>query len=173
MSIMKTMDVLTNRYDNLRQGANLNETILTQDNVNVNDFGKVFTRGVDGQIYAQPLIVSNVNLPRTGRRSIVIVATTRNMAYAFFFFSSRRRHTRWRTNLDNDAATPVPRTDYGPTYQDFTSEIGVSSTPVIDREGRIIYLTAKSKRIVKNKPHFRYQLYALDLLTGKAKLRSP
>ena len=173
MSIMKTIDVLTNRYDNFRQGANLNETILTQDNVNVNDFGKVFTRGVDGQIYAQPLIVSNVNFPRVGRHSIVIVATTRNMVYAFDSENPAAWHPIWRTNLDNGGATPVPRTDYGPEYQDFTSEIGISSTPVIDKKARTIYLTAKSKLTVKNRPHFRYQLYALDLLTGKAKLRSP
>ena len=32
-------------------------------------------------------------------------------------------------------------------------EIGVSSAPVIDRDGRALYLPAKSKRIVRNKPH--------------------
>jgi hypothetical protein len=170
---MKSIDVLTNRYDNSRRGANLNETTLTQANVNVNDFGKVFTRGVDGQIYAQPLIVSNVNFPRIGRHTVVIVATTRNMVYAFDAEDPAAWHPIWRTNLDDHGSTPVPRTDYGSGYQDFTSEIGISSTPAIDKKTRTIYLTAKSKRIVKNKPHFRYQLYALNLLTGKPKLGSP
>jgi hypothetical protein len=170
---MKHVDVLTNRDDNFRRGASLNETTLTHDNVNVNDFGKVFTRGVDGQIYAQPLIVSNVSFPRIGRRSVVIVATTRNMVYAFDAEDPQAWHPIWRTNLDNGDATPVPRTDYGAGYHDFTSEIGISSTPVIDKKTRTIYVTAKSKRIVKNKPHFRYHLHALSLLTGKAKLRNP
>jgi hypothetical protein len=170
---MKSIDVLTNRYDNSRRGANTNEIVLTQDNVNVNDFGKVFTRGVDGQIYAQPLIVSNVSFPRIGQRSVVIVATTRNMVYAFDAEDPAAWHPIWRTTLDDGDATPVPRTDYGSGYQDFTSEIGVSSTPVIDKKTRTIYVTAKSKRIVKKRPHFRYQLYALSLLTGKPKLRSP
>src|SRR5205807_10286444 len=41
-----------------------------------------------------------------------------------------------------------------------------------DKKTRTVYVTAKSRQIVRNKPHFRYQLYALSLLTGKAKLRS-
>jgi hypothetical protein len=76
-------DVLTNRYNAARTGANPNEKFLNQDNVNVNDFGKVFSRGVDGQIYAQPLIVSDLKVPRRGKRPVAFVATTRNMVYAF------------------------------------------------------------------------------------------
>jgi hypothetical protein len=170
---MTSTDVLTNRYDNFRRGANLSEKILTQNNVNVNGFGKLFTRGVDGQIYAQPLIVSNVNFPRIGRRSTVIVATSRNMVYAFDADDLAACHPIWRTNLDEGTATPVPRSDYGSGYRDFTSEIGISSTPVIEKKANTIYVVAKSKLIVEDKPHFRYNLFALSLLTGKPKRRSP
>ena len=76
------VDVLTNRYNPARTGANLNETILDQSNVNVNGFGKIFTRTVDGQIYAQPLIATDLAFPIIGTRSAVFVATTRNMVYA-------------------------------------------------------------------------------------------
>ena len=47
--------VLTQDNDVTRNGANLNESVLTPGNVTVNQFGKLFTRQVDGQIYAQPL----------------------------------------------------------------------------------------------------------------------
>ena len=90
------IDVLTNRYHNARTGANLNETLLNQSNVNVNDFGKLFARGVDGQIYAQPLIVSDLEIPELGKRSIVIVATTRNMVYAFDAENAEACHPIWR-----------------------------------------------------------------------------
>jgi hypothetical protein len=77
------MDVLTNRYNSARTAANLSGALLNQSNVNVNTFGKLFARGVDGQIYAQHLIVSNLDLPGVGVRSVVFVATSRNMVYAF------------------------------------------------------------------------------------------
>jgi hypothetical protein len=146
------IDVLTNRYNNERTGANLNETVLNQSNVNVNGFGKIFARGVDGQIYAQPLIVSDLEIPGLGKRSIVIVATTRNMVYAFDAENPEACHPIWRVDCDGKFGNPVPRSDYGAQYNDFTSEIGVTSTPVIDRQSGTLYLTAKSNEIKDSKP---------------------
>jgi len=168
------VDVLTNRYNPARTGANLNETILDQSNVNVNGFGKIFTRTVDGQIYAQPLIVTDLAFPNIGTRSAVFVATTRNMVYAFDAEDPEACHPFWAVNLDEAGATPVPRSDYGGDYTDFTSEIGVTSTPAIDRSAGTIFLTAKSKKkATDGKPHYRYRLHALDLLTGADKLGGP
>ena len=166
------IDVLTNRYTAARQGANVAETLLNQTNVNVNGFGKLFSRGVDGQIYAQPLVVSDLPFPDGTTRSIVVVATTRNMVYAFDAEDPAQCHPIWRSSLDN-ATTPVPRTDYGPGYADFTAEIGVISTPVIDRAAGTIYVTSKAKSILGNAPHYFYRLHALDLLTGAEKLNGP
>jgi len=110
------IDVLTNRYNNERTGANLNETVLNQSNVNVNGFGKIFARGVDGQIYAQPLIVSDLEIPGLGKRSIVIIATTRNMVYAFDAENPEACHPIWRVDCDGKFGNPVPRSDYGAQY---------------------------------------------------------
>src|SRR5580692_5913839 len=49
------VSVLTYQYDTSRDGANLNESVLTKANVTVNQFGKLFSHLVDGNIYGQPL----------------------------------------------------------------------------------------------------------------------
>ena len=57
---MAQVNVYTRSYDNARSGANLQETILTPANVNSTNFGKLFTVHTDGEIFAQPLYVSNL-----------------------------------------------------------------------------------------------------------------
>jgi hypothetical protein len=167
---MASIDVLTNRYNPARTGANLRETVLNQENVNVNTFGKLFARGVDGHIYAQPLIVSDLDITGMGRCSVVFVATSRNNVYAFDSENTEACHPIWHVNLDEPGAIPVPRTDYGTGYMDFTSEIGITSTPVIDRASETIYLTSKSKKIIDNTPHYFYKLHALSITSGQAGL---
>lgn len=54
--------VLTHRNNNYRTGANLREECLTWDNVKSETFGKLFTLGVQGQVYAQPLILTNLRI---------------------------------------------------------------------------------------------------------------
>src|ERR1035437_4329211 len=71
------------RNDTSRTGANLNETILNTSNVNVNQFGKLYSYTVDGSIYAQPLYVPNVVIPSQGTHNVLYVATMNDVIYAF------------------------------------------------------------------------------------------
>src|ERR1035438_7149552 len=52
----------TYHNDQARDGWNQNETILTTANVNSTSFGKLFSDAVDGQVYAQPLYMPNINI---------------------------------------------------------------------------------------------------------------
>jgi len=45
---VSAQNVLTFQYDNSRTGANTNEVVLTPDNVNTTNFGRLFTNTVDG-----------------------------------------------------------------------------------------------------------------------------
>ena len=45
--------IWTQHNDNRRTGANLSETDLNTSNVNSSSFGKLFSRIVSGQVYAQ------------------------------------------------------------------------------------------------------------------------
>ena len=58
-SPVNAVDVLTDLNDNNRSGANTSETILNPSNVNVNQFGKLWTYSVKGAAYASPLYVSD------------------------------------------------------------------------------------------------------------------
>src|SRR5690349_15388071 len=76
-------NVLTQHNDNQRTGAILREVKLNTSTVNENHFGKLFSWTVDGQVYAQPLYVRDIEVPNRGRHNLVFIATQRGSVYAF------------------------------------------------------------------------------------------
>src|SRR5450432_1811363 len=76
------VDVLTQHNDNMRTGANLQETLLTPKNVNKAQFGMLFKRLVDDQLYTQPLVATGLEV-NGGTHDLVIVTTVNNSVYAF------------------------------------------------------------------------------------------
>lgn len=161
------INVLTHHNDNRRTGANLKETILNTANVNSKQFGKLFSRDVDGYVYAQPLYVSGLEFPDGDIRNAVYVATERNSVYAFDADDAEAEAPLWHVNL----GMPVPSTDIADVYRDLIPEVGITSTPVIDRAGGTIYVVAKSKDIERGTWHHR--LHALDIATGEEEPGSP
>ena len=77
------VSVLTQHNDNIRSGANLQETKLNTTNVNVNDFGLLASRDVEGQIYAQPLYVPGIEIAGKAR-NVVYVVTMHNWVPGLF-----------------------------------------------------------------------------------------
>src|SRR5262249_39193436 len=144
------MSVLTQHNDNARTGQNLNETTLTTSNVNQSTFDKLFWRTVDGFINAQPLYVSSLNI-QNATHNVVFVATQHNNVYAFDTDNPNSPAPLWQINLGN----PVPMEDIciitGDTnpgdcpYFDISPEIGITSTPVIDPIGQVMYVVNRTK----------------------------
>src|SRR5215510_12799266 len=139
-SAFAQVSVLTQHNDNARTGANLNETILNVSNVTVNQFGKLFSRSVDGQIYAQPLYVPNVNIPNQGVHNVVYIATMNNSVYAFDADDPSASTPLWTVNL----GPAVPAQDTS-EFLDIQPIVGITSTPVIDTSTRTLYCVAKTK----------------------------
>ena len=100
--------VITQHNDAARTGANLAETVLTTTNVNVSEFGKLFERAVDDEIYGQPLYVEGVNIPGIGVRNVVFVATNNDSVYAFDADDPAASAPLWRVNYTNPAAGHRP-----------------------------------------------------------------
>lgn len=63
------VDVLTQHNDNARTGANTSETSLTPENVNSRQFGLLFKRIVDDQLYTQERRSASLwrQMPPSGR----------------------------------------------------------------------------------------------------------
>src|SRR5258708_23527769 len=140
----QTVSVLTQHNDNSRAGWNANETALTTSNVNVRQFGYVFTLPVDDQVYAQPLVVGHVSIGG-GFHNVVYVATVNNTLYAF----DRDDGTLyWQKSFTAPGMRSPRNTDMtgacGGMYQDFSGNIGIVGTPVIDSARGTMYFVSRS-----------------------------
>ncbi|HEV2209142.1 MAG TPA: PKD domain-containing protein [Verrucomicrobiae bacterium] len=169
--------VLTHHNDNGRTGMNLGETILNVGNVNSNQFGLVATRPVDDQIYAQPLVMTNVNLRGQGTHNIVVVCTVNDSVYAFDADNPLVTNAYWTVSFVNPPnIVPPSNADMsaigacGGGYQDFSGNIGIVGTPVIDPATGTLYVVARTKEYGTN---FVQRLHALDLTTGAERPNSP
>src|SRR4051812_21285303 len=141
------VSVLTQHNDLKRTGWNANETILNQSNVNTSRFGKILTRRVDDQIYAQPLVVSNLTI-NGKKRNVVFVITVNNTLYAFDADDASVTAPLWYKNLTKSFYRAPKNTDIvgacDGNYTDFTGKMGAVGTPVIDTTTRTLYVVTKS-----------------------------
>jgi len=158
--------VVTYHYDNQRTGQNLNETALTLTNVNSTKFGKLGEFAVDGKVDAQPLYLSNLNTASQGKKNVLYVATEHDSVYAFDADSAGAGATIWKVSLL--ASGEFPSDDHG-CFQ-VTPEIGITSTPVIDRSRGAMYVIAASKN---GAGQYFQRIHALDLTTGQELLGGP
>jgi hypothetical protein len=158
----QSVSVLTQHNDNTRAGWNNQETALTTSNVNVQQFGKVFTLLVDGEVYAQPLVVGHLAIGG-GDHNVVYVATVNNTVYAFDGDNGRLY---WQKSFTRSGWRPPKNTDMtgacGGTYTNFSGNMGIVGTPAIDPASETMYFVARST----TGSQFAQYLHAVNLVTG-------
>ena len=166
--------LLTAQVDNTRTGANLNEKILTPANVNAAQFGKLFTFKVDGDVYAQPLYVPDLDIPGKGNHNVLFVATEADSVYAFDADGTSTAPL-WHVNLASSAkgAQPVSSRDTSCFF--IAPQVGITSTPVIDIKTGTLYVLARTKETkgLLSSLEFHQRLHALAITTGAEKLGGP
>ena len=162
------LNVLTNRYDSPRTGANLSETKLTTANVNVGRFAKLYSLPVDGAVYAQPLYVKGVTIG-TSVRNVLYVATMNDKVYAFDADSPSTAPLWQRDFTSPPAVTPVPITDIVAPDRNIVGNVGIQGTPVIDLAGQTLYLVARTKE----SSQYVQRFHAMSITTGQERAGSP
>ena len=164
--------VTTSQYDNARTGANLNETALTPQNVNPARFGKLFVLKVDGDIYAQPLYLAGVEIPGEGKHNVVFVATEHDSVYAFDA-DARPSTPLWHVSFLHSGVTTLSAMAVRCPF--IRPEIGITPTPVIDRETGTLYVLVRTKESGSILEGSRYvqRLHALAITTGAEKFGGP
>jgi hypothetical protein len=164
VAVSAQVDVLTHHNNRERTGVNLQETVLTPANVNSRQFGMFFKRVVDDQLYAQPLVVTNVKIAG-GWHDVAYVTTVNNSVYAFDANDASAIAPLWHVNF----GTPVSVHDADFTCTDINGNMSIVGTPVINAQRTALYVVA----LTKAGGQFSQRLHALDLATGADLPNSP
>jgi hypothetical protein len=159
------VNVTTYHNDTSRTGENTKETVLTTANVNYGTFGRIFAVNLDGQVYAQPLVLSNVSIGG-GTQNVVYLATENDSVYAA---DANTGAIYWQKSLLENGGEPIPDGDFG-FNNNVSPQYGITGTPVIDPVSGTIYVVASDE---ESGPIAVHRLHALDVTTGLEKFGAP
>jgi PQQ-like domain len=140
-------DETTASQNDLRTGWDPDEPTLTPAAVSGGSFGQVFKTAVQGQVYAQPLVIGNT----------LIVATEEDWVYGM---NATTGAIEWSTQL----GTPYPMS--ASVCSDLVPYIGVTSTPVYDPSTGTVYVMAMVKEI-----SYEWHLFGVNVSTGAITLK--
>ncbi|MEV0907080.1 Ig-like domain-containing protein [Streptomyces hokutonensis] len=140
-------DQNTQGVDNLRTNWDQDEASLSPAVVQSSAFGRLFATKLDGQIYAQPLVLGDQ----------VIAVTERNTLYG----------------LDRTTGAIEWSKNYGPSWPasaigcgDLVPDIGATATPVYDPSTNSLYFTTKVDDGTSTHRHPSWLMHAVDPASG-------
>jgi hypothetical protein len=136
------LDDTTSSLDNLRTGWDPNEPGLSPSVVHGSGFGEVFRTQVDGQVYAQPLVVG----------STLIVATENDYVYGL---NAATGAVKWRFSIGSPYRMPSNCPNIYPY-------VGITSTPVYDPSTGSVYVMGDTVAGTLN----AWRLYGINVSNG-------
>jgi hypothetical protein len=147
----------------LRDGWDPNESALTPATVSGGSFGQLFATPVDGQVYAQPLVVDTPGTSSAAPGTSVIVGTENDTVYSLNGLTGAQN---WSTSL----GTPWNSSVVG--CSDLTPQIGITSTPVYDPSTGTVYVVAVTTGGDPSTTTPAMTLFALNEQTGAIEWQS-
>ncbi len=182
---MLSTNVLTYHNDTIRDGVDSTETTLSPANVKEGSFGKLYATPLDGQAYAQPLVVSGETInagvntvAAPGVYTVVYVETQNDSVYAVNTITGA---VLWKrsfltltagaaagTDINNPlgAALITAPTSAEVDCTDITPTYGITGTPVIDPATNRMYVVAFTKEMIGGVATFVQRIHALNLSDG-------
>jgi hypothetical protein len=197
--VLLSGDVLSNHYDAGSTGQYNVETVLTPANVAstqaansiTTNFGRKFSTTLDGQVYAQPLARTGVNIARResqGVHNVLYVATMHDSLYAIdansgailwqdSFLQIGDPRVNGSLNVTTGVSTIPAVSGNNPLVNpnDVGPEAGILATPTIDPNTGILYLLAATQEFRTTNTatpadsgdkHFVQRLWAINTSDG-------
>jgi uncharacterized protein YjdB len=149
-------------FDAQRTGLNPGEGILSPVTVSTPNFGKLFSYTLDGYVYGQPLLVSNLTVSGAVH-NVVFVATENDSVYAFDSDNYGTGSPLWQVSLLQSGETAMTNGPIQPVQ-------GVTSTPAIDLTTNTIYVVSAQNSTTAGST---FRVNALDITTGVQQPGSP
>jgi uncharacterized protein YjdB len=149
-------------FDAQRSGLNAGEGILAPANVSTSAFGKLFSYTLDGYVYGQPLLVSNLVIGGA-THNVLYAATENDSVYAFDSDNYGTGAPLWKVSLLQAGETPMTAGPIQPVQ-------GVTSTPAIDLTTNTMYVVS-AQTSASGASTFRVN--ALNIITGAQQARWP
>src|SRR5215472_2812238 len=153
----RPQDVTTVSQNLLRDGWDPNEPGLSPATVSGGKFGQLFATHVDGQVYAQPLVVDTPGTATTAPDSSVIVATENDTVYSL---NAATGAIQWQKSV----GTPWLSSAIG--CNDLSPLVGITSTPVYDPATQTVYVVAVTTAGNESTKTPAVTMYALNERTG-------
>ncbi len=152
-----TGELVTNRVNNARTGANLREEVLSPQNAAGLALSNRFL--IDGDVFAQVLVADGVRI-RQISRPVAIVATMNNSLFAFDMDGSAPGEPLWtRGGEDEDLGAPG-QSDFG-----IVGDHGILSTPVVDTSrSRVLVVVRACDPTLRQACNYR--LHEIDIRAG-------
>jgi hypothetical protein len=143
--------VLTYNNDNNRTGVQSKETSFTPSAISTLGLVPAYNDlSVDGIVYAQVLVVPDVNVNGGGYKDLALVATMTNHLYSFNTADGTQVADKVFSDPEDAARSTVK---------------GILSTPVVDYDKKIVYLVAGTRNSGNTDSPF--WLFAFDLQSQK------